>query len=201
MPPNLQYLQNVTIIDLGDTRDSMAAKKMTDSFFIRGRVNAGNSNVQGITTVDLGAYVDALGQSVLRIHNIAVEVADVDGGTITMVASSSGSLRVALTTSYPSAALTSPILSDNGTIATGHLVARNDQLTAEVAGFVADDFDQMDQHWTNGYLVATDNIYLSGIGSTGFNEDLYVSVCLECTVEKMDERAAISLALSQSQNQ
>ncbi|MHA1402082.1 MAG: hypothetical protein ACTSQE_17165, partial [Candidatus Heimdallarchaeaceae archaeon] len=63
----------------------MAARKKTDSFFIRGRVNAGNSNVQGITTIDLGAYVDALGQSALRIHKIAVEVCDIDGGTLTML--------------------------------------------------------------------------------------------------------------------
>lgn len=179
----------------------MAARKKTDSFFIRGRVNAGNTNVQGITTIDLGAYVDALGQSVLRIHKVAVEVCDVDGGTLTMAANESGSLRMALTTSYPSAALTSPILSDNGTISTGHLIAFNDQATASVPSSVQTDFDEMDEAWTNGYLVAVDNIYLSGIGSTGFNEDVYVAIAMEVTVEKMDERSAIALALSQSQNQ
>lgn len=179
----------------------MARKSQTDSFFIRARVNAGNSNVQGITTVDLGAYVDALGKAVLRIHKIAVESSDIDGGTLTLLANESASLRMALTTSYPDANLTSPILSDNGTIATGHLIAFNDQGTASVASNVSTDFDQMDEHWTNGYLVAVDNIYLSGIASTGFNEDVYVQICLECTVEQMDERSAIALALSQSQNQ
>jgi len=179
----------------------MAARKKTDAFFIRARVNAGNSNVQGITTVDLGAYVDALGQSVLRIHNIATEVCDINGGTLTVAGNTSASLRMALTTSYPSAALTSPILSDNGTVATGYLIAFNDQAATEIPSHVQDDFDELDQHWNAGYLVAVDNMYLSGIASTGFAEDAYVAICLECTVEKMDERSAIALSLSQSQNQ
>jgi orotate phosphoribosyltransferase-like protein len=178
-----------------------ARKTQSDSFFIRGRVNAGNSNDQGITTIDLGAYVDALGQSVLRIHKIAVEVADLLGGTITMNATSGASVRMALTTSYPSAALTSPILSDNSTICTGHLSMYNPNAGPEVAGSISDDFAQMDEAWRNGYLVAVDNIYLSGIGSSGMNEDAYIAIALECTVEKLDERSAIALALSQSQNQ
>jgi hypothetical protein len=181
----------------------MAARKSekSDSFFIRGRVNAGNSNVQGITTIDLGAYVDALGQSVLRIHKISVEVADSLGGTLTLAGNEAGSMRMALTTAYPSDALTSPILSDNSSIATGYLISFNDQATTAVPSSVQSDFDQMDEAWTNGYLVAVDNIYLSGIASTAYGEDVYVAVCLECTVEKLDERSAIALALSQSQNQ
>ena len=184
----------------------MAARKAsTDSFFIRGRVNAGNTNVQGITTIDLGAYVDALGQAVLRIHKVAVEVADVNGGTLTLDAglTTTASLRMALTTAYPSSALTSPILSDNSTIATGHMVVdgSGDAISAAIPASVSDDFDRMDENWTNGYLIAVDNIYLSGIASTGFAEAVYVGIALECTVEKLDERSAIALSLSQSQNQ
>lgn len=179
----------------------MAARKQTDSFFIRGRVNAGSSNAQGITTIDLGAYVDALGQSVLRIHKVAVECADVLGGTLTITGNEAASVRMALTTAYPSASLTSPILSDNSTICTGHLIAFNDQGTTAIASSVQTDFDKMDEAWTNGYLVAVDNIYLSGIASQAFAEAVYVGICLECTVEKLDERSAVALALSQSQNQ
>jgi|TARA_R110002096_G_scaffold365704_1_gene559037 hypothetical protein len=178
-----------------------AARKQTDSFFIRGQVNAGSTNTQGITTIDLGAYVDALGQSVLRIHKVAVEVADLLGGTLEITANEAASIRMALTTAYPSAALTSPILSDNSTIASGHLTAFNDQASTSIPSAVDDDFAEMDQAWRNGYLVAVDNIYLSAIASTGYAEAAYVRVCLECTVEKLDERSAIALALSQSQNQ
>ena len=43
----------------------------TDSFFIR--VEALIASAFDQTSVDLGAYVDALGKSVLRIHNIEVQ--------------------------------------------------------------------------------------------------------------------------------
>jgi len=128
-------------------------------------------------------------------------VADILGGTLTIAANESVSVRMALTTAYPSAALTSPILSDNSSICTGHMIAFNDQGSASIASSVNSDFDEMDEAWTNGYLVAVDNIYLSAIASDSFSEDAYVGVCLECTVEKLDERSAIALALSQSQNQ
>tara|TARA_R110002110_G_C13422552_1_gene714586 strand:+ start:1125 stop:1676 length:552 start_codon:yes stop_codon:yes gene_type:complete len=182
----------------------MAARKATktDSFFIRAIVNAGNSNTLGQTTIDLGAYVDALGQAVLRIHKISASVTDIYGGTITIAADESVSIRMALTTASftADATHTAPLLSDNATIATGHYVCFNDQASASVASSVSDDFDQMDEAWTNGYLVAVDNMYLQGLASSSANEDVYVAVCLECSVEALDERAAISLALSQSQN-
>ena len=41
----------------------------SDSFFIRASVD-GTLGAFEQTTIDLGAYVDALGKSVLRIHNI-----------------------------------------------------------------------------------------------------------------------------------
>ena len=43
----------------------------SDSFFIRAQVNANNDLSFNQVGIDLGAYVDALGKSVLRIHNIA----------------------------------------------------------------------------------------------------------------------------------
>jgi len=178
-----------------------AARKQTDSFFIRGRVNGGSTAVQGITTIDLGAYVDALGQSVLRIHKISVEYADLLGGTLTIAGNEAASVRMALTTAYPSATLTSPLLSDNSTICTGHLIAFNDQAGTAIPSASDDDFGEMDQAWRNGYLVAVDNIYLSANASTAWAEAVYVGICLECTVERLDERSAIALALSQSQNQ
>ena len=53
----------------------------SDSFFIRAQVNAKNDLSFNQVSVDLGAYVDALGKSVLRIHNIAVQVTDATGTT------------------------------------------------------------------------------------------------------------------------
>jgi hypothetical protein len=51
----------------------------SDSFFIRASLNTDNTNAFFQDAIDLGAYVDALGKSVLRIHNIAVSVTDSTG--------------------------------------------------------------------------------------------------------------------------
>ena len=44
----------------------------TDSFFIRASTTT-NGTTYAQSAIDLGAYVDALGKSVLRVHNISVE--------------------------------------------------------------------------------------------------------------------------------
>jgi len=51
--------------------------------------------------------------------------------------------------------------------------------------------------FTNGYVVATENIYLGGEATAGFSGDVYITAVLECTVEKMTQSAAMALALSQ----
>ena len=53
----------------------------SDSFFIRHTTNIDNDNLYQESSIDLGAYVDALGKSVLRIHNIAVTMSDATGRT------------------------------------------------------------------------------------------------------------------------
>ena len=60
----------------------------SDSFFIRAQVNAGQAATFNQVAVDLGAYVDALGKSVLRIHNIAPSFSDSDGTSATLDAES-----------------------------------------------------------------------------------------------------------------
>ena len=51
------------------------------------------------------------------------------------------------------------------------------------------------QHWTDGYLVAVEQLYL-GVDQT-FAFGNAVSIVLECTVETMTQAAAMALALSQ----
>ena len=53
----------------------------SDSFFIRATTDINNDNKYQESTIDLGAYVDALGKSVLRIHNIVVTMSDSTGRT------------------------------------------------------------------------------------------------------------------------
>jgi len=51
--------------------------------------------------------------------------------------------------------------------------------------------------FTQGYLIATENIYLGVDTDSDVGTAFYTNLILECTVESMDERAAMALALSQ----
>jgi|TARA_Y100000015_G_C2392932_1_gene91149 hypothetical protein len=172
----------------------------SDSFFIRAQVNAKNDLSFNQVSVDLGAYVDALGKSVLRIHNIAVQVTDATGTTARMAAGGSngeaknGKAQFQLTTQTQGAMITGL---DKSTIATGQLTAANLDNAVSFPSIVSESFDNLPQMWTNGYLVAVDTIYLGGSASDGFDEDVYFTLVMECTVETMTQAAAMALALSQ----
>jgi len=64
------------IIMIIDRIEGGAGMARSDSFFIRATLDCDNTNLYQQTAIDLGAYVDALGKSVLRIHNIAVTFSD-----------------------------------------------------------------------------------------------------------------------------
>lgn len=167
--------------------------RKSDSFFIRQTVNIGQTNAFAQTPLDLGAYVDALGKSVLRIHNIAVSFTDVNGTGLQVTADDAAAAQYQLTTQSQG----NTVLSSNrAVISSGKLYGVN--LTA-ATDFpqVSHDMDVLPQMWTNGYLVAVDTIYLGGQASTAWDGDVYCSVTLECTVETMSEASAMALALSQ----
>lgn len=173
----------------------MAARKKTDSFFIRASLNVEDDSTYRETSIDLGAYVDALGKSVLRIHNIAVAFTD-SGGTALQVDASVDSAAAQFQLVTQSQADT-VLPSDKSVIASGIIYAQN-AISSNEFPLLSHDMDQLPQLWTNGYLVAVDTMFLGGEASTGWVEtDIYVSITCECTVEKMDERAAMALALSQ----
>jgi len=168
----------------------------SDSFFIRASCDIGNDNAAewNQTTIDLGAYVDALGKSVLRIHNIAVSMTDANGASASLLATEAGAAQFQLSTQTQTALV---LPTNKGIIATGMLNAANDASGASVAYNVSESFDNLPQLWTNGYLIAVDQMYLSGQASTGFKDPVTVSVVCECTVETMSQAAAMALALSQ----
>jgi len=172
----------------------------SDSFFIRAQVNANNDLSFNQTAIDLGAYVDALGKSVLRIHNIAVQVTDTSGLTVQMSAGAGNGVatnakaQFQLTTQTQTAMVTGL---DKSVIATGQLTAANMKNTASYPSIVSESFDNLPQLWTNGYLIAVDTMYLGGSASSGFNEDVVFTIICECTVETMSQASAMALALSQ----
>jgi hypothetical protein len=174
--------------------------KKTDSFFIRVALplNATGTGAGDFLQVpiDLGAYVDALGKAVLRIHNIAVQYSDASGGTPDLAASSPASCDWQLTTQSQTGIV---VVGDNkSVVASARLIAYNVDTAAGVPSYVSDNFDVAPQHWTQGYLIGVESMYLSGATTTtGWNDDITVSLIMECTSETLTQAAAMALALSQ----
>ena len=164
--------------------------KKTDSFFIRAST-AFNGTTYAQSTIDLGAFVDALGKSVLRIHNISVQY-----GTppVSLTPSANADLSSAfqLTTQSQTAMVT---LENKSVVASGSL-----QISADANSAVQSHTEALDaapQQWAGGYLIAVEQMYL-GVDSNVANYGMdTLSICLECTVETLSEKAAMALALSQ----
>ena len=159
----------------------------TDSFIIRASTPT-NGTLYNETALDLGAYVDALGKSVLRIHNISVQYGVPNtayGGAVDTSTSSSFQLTTQSQTALQAINNRSLVSSGTMAIATGatNVVMMNDSL------------DVGPQDFTDGYLNAVEQMYL-GVDQT-YDHFSQISIVLECTVEPMTQAAAMALALSQ----
>lgn len=162
----------------------------SDSFFIRAQTDF-NGTTYAQSNIDLGAYVDALGKSVLRIHNIAVQY----GAPLSVGVSSPDQNHVAafqLTTQSQSAMVDA---TDKSVISTGKIT-----ISAATPGnntTVSESMDIAPQHWTNGYLVGVEQIYLGVDQTMNLFSSGGVTIVMECTVETLSSSAAMALALSQ----
>lgn len=159
----------------------------TDSFFIRASTTT-NGTTYAQSAIDLGAYVDALGKSVLRVHNISVEY----GGPLSAYAgapTSSTQTSFQLTTQSQTAMVS---VTDRSVISSGSLAIATGASNVEM---MSEGLNIAPQDWTKGYLVAVEQIYL-GVDQT-FDHCDAVSIVLECTVETLSQSAAMALALSQ----
>jgi len=169
----------------------------SDSFFIRAQLTGLTGGAGGFTpiSVDLGSFVDALGKTVLRIHNASVQYTY--GAFVTPSLtnpSDEGITSWQLTTQNQTGMVRA---SDRTVISTGALVASNASLVGNTVTFVSQDIDLAPQHWENGYLIAVESLQFAGQSSAGFTDSCDVSLVLECTVETMTQAAAMALALSQ----
>ena len=160
----------------------------SDSFFIRARVTAPAAGTYNQIPIDLGSYVDALGKSVLRIHNISVVYQDAGNPhrPPQKGAGVEGSVAFQLTTQSRGSYL---FADDRSLVSSGFLEVDNVEGVHE-----ASNLNPM--HWTNGYLIAVESLYLAAQQASIVN-DTEVSIVLECTVETMTQAAAIALSLSQ----
>ena len=166
----------------------------SDSFFIRATValdNAGNYNQESI---DLGSYVDALGKSVLRIHNVSASLRNSTGNFLpTADANQDGQIVWQITTQSQTAVVAA---NDKSLVSSGAVAFLNAAgAGAGFGGGIYEDTDVLPQEWTNGYLIGVEQIYLAG--DTSNMSACRVDVVMECTVETLSQSAAMALALSQ----
>ena len=170
---------------------------MAESFTIRAdRQTNGTTFVQ--TTIDLGAYISAPAKKLLKINSISVQMSDDSGGAgspIFLAANSSASATWQLTTQSQTTIVDAD---DKSVISGGNTYFFNSSGTANVLTGIHDTTDRNDQQWTNGYLVATPNIYLCGVMSAAFSSgDLDIIVYMECEVVSATEARVFALSLSQ----
>ena len=163
----------------------------SDSFFIRANVsNDGAAFAQ--ESIDLGAYVDALGKSVLRIHGVYVRVRGANATTLPDPGvDDTDTVFYQLTTQSQSAIVN---LTDKSVIASGAYTITNG---AGLLTCIEDTLDEGPQMFTNGYLVGVEQIYLGIDCTDAFAAGCDVAVMMECTVETLSQSAAMALALSQ----
>ena len=161
----------------------------TDAFFIRATVPT-NGTTYAQAAIDLGAYVDALGKSVLRIHNIAVQYGSpLDVPTVT--ANSTNGIAFQVTTQTQTDMVSAD---DRSLIAGGKLVIGGD--AGGVVNIMSESLDVAPQHWTKGYLVGVETVYLATDATANVSLD-EINIVMECTVETLSQSAAMALALSQ----
>ncbi len=161
----------------------------SDSFFIRATVPT-TTTVYNQVSIDLGSFVDALGKTVMRIHNVAVEYGSPGESVGNITPNVITDVNYQLTTQSQTALVD---LSDRTVISSGQLsIAANATSNLTILN---DRQNVAPQEWTNGYLIAVESIFL-GVDQ-GIDALSQVSLVLECTVETMTSAAAMALALSQ----
>lgn len=170
----------------------------SDSFFIRASVQPDDTDTFVTTSIDLGSYVDALGKSVLRIHNVSASITTDAGLAPTMDADTADFCVWQLTTQDQS---TMVLPANRAVVSSGAVWASNRDSTAGVPA-QAYEADMLPQEWTNGYLIAVESLQLGARAGANWtaSSNVTVSIVLECTVETLTQAAAMALALSQQGN-
>ena len=168
----------------------------SDSFFIRASVD-GTGTTYNENTVDLGAFVDALGKSVLRIHNIQARIIDADN--LSTPHRDSGDyfagFQLLTQTQTGLVSFTERALIAAGVLASGSAA---DAAGAQHTTSTTMSNDLMPQDFENGFLVAVDTLFLGVDQSIASSlGEIRAEIIMECTVETLTQAAAMALALSQ----
>lgn len=167
----------------------------TDTFFIRAEVNLGHGGVFTQSEIDLGSFVNVgvKSSTLLRIHNIQTQLVSASGLPPELPANTAAGVAYQLTTESQGSMVR---LTDKSVVGSGAIGMRNPDGSQNPAS-QAVTTDIWPQDFTHGYLIAVDTLYLSGVNESDFVADMYVSVCMEVSMEKATQAGAASLALSQ----
>jgi len=151
-----------------------------------------NGTTYAENSVDLGAFVDALGKSVLRVHNIQARIIDEDNLRTPATVANTYNAGFQLTTQTQTGLVS---FTERALIAAGTITVGSD---ATSITSIVETNDLMPQDFTNGYLVAVDTIFL-GVDQSVASDlgEVRAEIILECTVETLSQSAAMALALSQ----
>jgi hypothetical protein len=165
----------------------------SDSFFIRASTDFDGTNYNQ-SSIDLGAYVDALGKSVLRIHGVTVRY-----GSFTQRPTTTPGTQNAAGFQITTQSQTALVgLTDKSLIASGILTVSAPAAGTGDQSFLSESLDIAPQMFKDGYLVGVEQLYLGVDQSFGmFPGAAGVEIILECTVETLSSSAAMALALSQ----
>jgi len=165
-----------------------------DSFFIRKTVNVGNTDAYHEDDWDIGAFVSASDGTLLRILTVQSVWSDSGGRSNAIAGNEQATSQFQLLTQTQNDLV---LASDKAVIASGRMIAFNDQGTQKLPSYVGEDFDHNPSQFRNGYLVAVETLYLGGSATDTWNQDEYITLTLECVTEKMTPKSAMALSLSQ----
>tara|TARA_R100000426_G_C4814504_1_gene107849 strand:- start:266 stop:856 length:591 start_codon:yes stop_codon:yes gene_type:complete len=176
-----------------------------NTFFLRQQLIAPNDETFPTNEIDLGAFVN-LGSTkpqVLRVHSVQISFTDSQGLVPTIKEATSPAdaksafCSFSITTKERASGNLIPMLSDDETMFTASIVGTNLN-DDDDQGIYSDAMDIAPQHLVNGYLVGVDTLHLYACADDAWAESVYISVCLECSVEAVTKENAVNLALSQS---
>ena len=88
-------------------------------------------------------------------------------------------------------------MTDKAVVSSGYLLANRDIALSGIPTYSSHDINVGPEDWDDGYLIGVDTLYLGGSASSNWDQEVYISIVLECSVQKLTQAAAMSLALSQ----
>lgn len=168
----------------------------TGPFLVRGSVSKATAAGFAQAEIDLGSYVDALGEAVLKIHSIQVVHQETSQPEKGPVASGNGvtlNYGFQLTTQTQSGMVLS---NDRSVIASGNLTTPKDSGSAIIKG-VFDTNNLNPSFYQDGVLIATQTLYLGVANDVTMDDACTTTVIMECSVQPLDNREALALALGQ----